>query len=338
MQILKGAFDTSMPGGKQLKRTLGVNSRAAEDALRQLESEGFLLPQGPGRPRLIQIPQNAKRSAQLRVAILLHEPEDRVSTLTAELHSRLEKAGWQVHFAPKTLKELGMDPKRVAANVQSTEADAWIAIGASQEVLGWFLRRPTPVLSCFGRPEKMDIAQTGVITSIARIELVRKLHALGHRRIVMLSERLRREPKPGVPEQSVLDELERLGVKTGTYNLPDWDDTADGLRNCLDSLFAVTPPHALIIGTPWMFYCVHEHLLRKGIDAPKDVSLICVDRDPSFAWLHPEVSCIKSDLGKIAQHVVQWLRSVERGRPIKKKTYVKARLIDGGTIGKARET
>jgi len=334
-EIHKGAFGEAMPGIKQLKRTLGVNSRAVEDALHQLESEGLLVPQGAGRPRLIRIPKDSGRSAQLRVAIMRHEPEDKAWTFALKLHSRLQDAGWQVHYAPKTLKELGMDPQRVGPCVQSVEADARVVIGASREVLEWFARRPTPVMSCFGRPEKTAIAQTGVITSTARVELVRRLHALGHRRIVMLSERMRRLPQPGVPEQSVLDEMERLGIPTGAYNLPDWDDTPDGLRACLDSLFAVTPPEALIIGSPAMFLCVRDHLRDQGLQAPEDVSLICIEYDPTLAWLQPEPTRIESDSDQVVQQIFRWLRGVARGRPTKRKAHVEARLIEGGTVGPA---
>ena len=333
MQIHRGAFGGVMPGAKQLKQTLGVNSRAVEDALRQLESEGLLVSQGAGRPRLIRIPKDMKRSGQLRVAIMLYEPDDKEWTFTLKLHRRLQEAGWQVHYPSKTLR--GMDPKRVATCIESIQADAWVVLAASREVLEWFARRATPVMSCFGRAGNLAIAQTGVITSTARVELVGKLHALGHRRIVMLSERVRREPQPGFPEQSMLDEMKRLGIQTGAYNLPDWDDSPEGLRACLDSLFAVTPPHALIIGSPSMFLCVHEHLLRQGMRAPENVSLVCIDYHPSLNWLQPEPARIKSDLDRVVQQLIRWLRRVERGEPAAKKMHVQAHLVEGGTLGPA---
>lgn len=44
-----------------------------------------------------------------------------------------------------------------------------------------------------------------------------------------------------------LDKLEALGIPTGPYNLPDWDDTPEGLNQRLDSLFPHSPPTALIV-------------------------------------------------------------------------------------------
>jgi DNA-binding LacI/PurR family transcriptional regulator len=339
-EIRSRRLQGGMPGSRRLAKELNIGKNTIDPALAILEEEGYLVSQGPARRRLIRIPEGAKTSTAnpLRVAVMLYDPEDREWAFSLKLQSRLQKAGWQVQYAPKTLKELSMEPERIAKSIEAIEADAWIVFAASREVLEWFAKRSTPVMACFGRSEKLAIAQTGVITSEARVELVRKLHALGHRRIVMLSERVRRDPKPGVPEQSVLDEMKRLGIKTGPYNLPDWDDTPEGLRDCLDSLFEVTPPQALIIATPNLFLCTYNYLRNKGISAPKDVSLTCVEYAPMFKWLQPEPARIEFDSDKVVHQIFRWLRSVERGKPTKVKAHVKARLTEGGTIGTAMTT
>ncbi|MFN7342838.1 MAG: substrate-binding domain-containing protein, partial [bacterium] len=76
---------------------------------------------------------------------------------------------------------------------------------------------------------------------------VRRLINLGHRRIVMMVREERRKPTPGLSERAFIQELESNGIKTGSYNLPDWEDNVDDFHRCLNSLFKHTPPTALIL-------------------------------------------------------------------------------------------
>lgn len=273
----------------------------------------------------------------LRVGILLCEPEDREWALPAKLFNKLQDAGYQVRYAPKTLKELGMDPKRVARSLESVEVDAWVVFAASHDVLEWFAGRPEPVIAYGGGVGISSIARTGAIVSPAMIEAVQRLYERGHRRIVMIGESVRRKPQIGVPEQRVLDEMQRLGIKTGSYNLPDWDDTPEGLQYCLDDLFAVTPPHALIMDTPVLFLAVLHHLQRKGIEAPRDVSLVAIGYDPQFKWFRPSISHIAFDTNAVVRRFLRWARSVEQGKPLTGSLSVQARLVEGGTIGPVPE-
>lgn len=55
---------------------------------------------------------------------------------------------------------------------------------------------------------------------------LRRLHELGHRRIVLLVREERRKPYPATFEQAFLDGLKELGITTGPYNLPDWGMTS----------------------------------------------------------------------------------------------------------------
>ena len=72
--------------------------------------------------------------------------------------------------------------------------------------------------------------------------------------------------------------------------MPDWSDRKDGLLSCLDSLFKVTPPTALIIQEAPVFAAVQQFLANRGLKVPDDVSLICSDPDPNFAWCEPTIA------------------------------------------------
>ena len=138
--------------------------------------------------------------------------------------------------------------------------------------------------------------------------LINRLVELGHRRIVMLARRVRRVPNPGGFEKLFLDELAANGIQHGVYNLPDWSESADGLQRVLENLFQHTPPTALIIEESSTFIAAQQHLAQLGILAPRDVSLICDDPDPAFAWCRPSIAHIHWDGSSIARRAVRWAR------------------------------
>ena len=52
-ELLRGRWMNSIPGVPSLAAEMGVNRKTVDAALRQLDSEGVLIPQGAGRKRLI---------------------------------------------------------------------------------------------------------------------------------------------------------------------------------------------------------------------------------------------------------------------------------------------
>ena len=149
----------------------------------------------------------------------------------------------------------------------------------------------------------------------------------------MLTRPERRNPKPGFLERAVLAEIESHGIPVGSYNLPNWDDTREGLHRCLDKLFLFTPPTALLIDEAAIFVATQQHLARQGIMAPQHVSLVCCDPDPIFAWFEPAVTHMRWDSRQMVRHIVRWVGSVARGQNIRRKAYTKAELVEGGTVG-----
>jgi len=78
----------------------------------------------------------------------------------------------------------------------------------------------------------------------------------------MMVREERSKPEPGTFERNYLAELEALGVLTGPYNLPDWDNQPGSFQRCLESLFHSTPPPALILDEPALFFATQQFLTR----------------------------------------------------------------------------
>lgn len=331
-EMVVGRWEGAMAGRLELAAELGINAKTVEEALRLLEREGVLVPQGAGRRRLIAAVKEPVRTA-LKIRILLYERIDQGLPYHIDLLHRLREEGHAPTFAEKSLHELGMSVKRVAAFVKKNEADAWVVDGGSREILEWFADRRTPTFAEFGRWAGLPLAAIAVRKIPAMTAALRRLHGLGHRRIVLLVREERRKPYPATFEQAFIDELKALGIATGSFNLPDWGDDIAGFHCCLDSLFLHTPPTALILSEAHLFIAAQQHLARRGIVAPRDVSLVCDDPDIAFSWCQPAVSHIRWDSRPIVSRVVRWADRVSRGVEDRRQRYVKAEFVEGGTIG-----
>jgi DNA-binding LacI/PurR family transcriptional regulator len=334
-EVIGGERRGLMPGVLRLEAELGVNRKTVETALRQLEAEGLLLPQGAGRRRLIQMPEHLV-SPVLRVAILPSEEADRRLDYLVELQHELTAAGHCVFYLPDSMVALGMDVKRIARMVEKTEADAWLAVGGSREILEWFAAREAPVFALFGRRRGLRIASVGPNKPPAMAEATRMLISLGHRRIVLLARPRRRLPQPGTAEQAFLDALAAHGIAPGPYHLPDWGETIEGFYGRLDSLYRLTPPTALIIDEAPLFVATQQFLAGRRLRVPEDVSLVCTDADPAFEWCRPAITHIRWDSGPVVRRILRWAENVSRGKKDLRQTLTPAELVRGGTIGPAK--
>ena len=333
-EIERGHWIGNMPGVVWLAGELAVNHKTVEAAVRQLEQEGLLATQGARRCRVI-VPPTGKTVRPLRVAILPYDPADSFLAYIVELQHALTDAGHTTVVTTKSLTELAMDPARIARIVKQTEADAWIIQSGSSEVLQWFTKQTTPALALFGRREGIPIAAAGPATEIAYATATRQLIVHGHRRIVLICRSERRKPTLGNSERTFLDELTAHSIPTSDYNMPDWEETTDGFQALLTSLFRVTPPTALIIGEGTFFAATLQFLARKGLRTPEQVSLICMDPDPSLVWCKPTIAYIRWDPAPVLRRIVQWASAVSKGRSNKIQTLTQSEFIPGGTIGPA---
>jgi DNA-binding LacI/PurR family transcriptional regulator len=333
--MLSGRWRGYLPGRARLAAELACSEWMVEEAMRRLAGEQMLVSEGAGRRRRIVLPKGGLRKLDLRVRILLYDRDDLSSIHNVALLDRLHQAGFSANHAVKTLADLGMDARRVAQFVQKTEADAWIVSAGSREVLEWFSAQQVPAIALFGRFTGLPIACASPRVAPAMVISLRRLAALGHRRIVMLAPTERRKPFPALFERLFFEELEALGLPTGPYNLPDWDHNAGGLRSCLDSLFQHTPPTAIICQETRIFVAAQQHLARRGIHAPENVSLISSDWDPLFSWCKPAIAHYRWDYEPIVRQVVRWVQNVARGTNNRRQVLFEGEFVEGGTIGKA---
>jgi DNA-binding LacI/PurR family transcriptional regulator len=128
-------------------------------------------------------------------------------------------------------------------------------------------------------------------------------------------------------EQVFLEELEKAGIPTGPYNLPDWVETDEGLRDCLEALFRVTPPSALLISDWILFLAVQNFIAMRKNPAMKPVELICTDSHPSFQWCAPGIAHIHWDHKPMVRRIVRWAGNITRGKDDRRQGLTLAKFI-----------
>ena len=333
-EMLRGRWRGMMPGVPALSAELAVDHKAVARAIALLEEEGLLVSQGVGRPRLISLPEGAD-VPRLRVAIMAFRGPGGGGELMVDMRHQLEESGHTPYFTDKALLDLGMNAGRVARYARKIEADAWVLISASREVLEWFSKQKVPAFALAGRRHGVSIAGTGPDKPSGTAAATRRLIDLGHRRVVSLCRSQLRLPEPGLTQRAFLGEMNQAGIPTGPFNLPNWEETQEGFEEVLDCLFAATPPTALILDEPFLYNAAYHHLSRKGLRVPEDVSLVCTDADPSFEWCRPSVAHIDWNYTPVVRRIVRWANNVARGRRDLRQTMTKAVFVDGGTVGPA---
>lgn len=334
-EIIRGDFDGELPGVGRLAEDLRCSPRTIIGALGELEREGILEKQGIGRRSRITRPEGTK-GLSLRTAILLYKRETLSDPTVIELLGRLLAAGHQAFYTSKSLYDLKMDPERIGRHVKSVKADAWIIVSGSRAVLSWFAEQSIPAFALFGVRAGLPIAGVGPDLVNADRAVVQRLVELRHQRIVSLSNLAREDRTPTRVEQAFLDELAQHGRPTShSYNLPKWESGAAGFRRCLDSLFTVTPPTALVAEVAHYFIAAHQYCLERGMRVPEDISLVCREPIPSREFCVPETSHVYWDYRKLLNRIIDWADNVVLGKDDRRQTHIKAEFIEGGTIGPA---
>ena len=327
--ILQGKWTGALPGRDHLAAELGVSHMTVSRAVAQLEEEGLLINEGNGRPRRIVLPKSGRKSQCLRIAVLLFEADDTKLFYVVNFVHRLREAGHQVEYTDKTLSGMKMDAKRVARLVKKTRADAWIVISGSREILEWFAAQPMPCFGLFGKVSELAIAGGGANKRPAYDAAASRLVELKHERIVLLGRWI----GDCFSRQYLFGAFEARGIPASQYSMPRFKDTPKGFNRCLESLFATTPPTAVIILNPELLFAVQQFMARRKLLVPEDVSLICGDPDPRFSWCRPTIAHITWDSTPWVRRIVRWADNISRGKRDTRKRITEAKFVDGGTVG-----
>ena len=321
-----------MPGEHSLVAELGGSHDTVKEALRLLEQEGLLINQGPGKRRLIAAASPAKTG--LNVQLLLYEPNDSGTRQILELWRLLEASGHHFSFTAKSLVDLKQNPERVVKMVQDGLSDVCVIQSASADVLKALLTAKQPIFSFYGDMRELPVPGAGAELYSTLRAALRRLFEFGHQRIVMLGYAERRKPRLALFEQIFLEELQQQGIAGGAYNLPDWEETPEGLSRCLRDLFAFTPPSAILVNDSVLYLAVKNFLAHERGQELRKVTVISTDYHATFDWCHPPVPHFRWDHQKVVRNVVRWVDRYAAGkRGDQRQTFATAEFVGAELLG-----
>lgn len=342
--VAAGRWRTRMPGQGPLAEEFGVSGKTVYGALRLLTEEGLLVADGKGRGALIAKNACARAARKtsnrvLRVAVFTMVPgrdlyPEHYLSLTRLIRD-LENDG---HTLVSVCFPAGNAPAKTthpAKLVRETDADVWIVYQGTDEVLQWFAKSGITVLALGGRIGDLAIPSIATDAPGFVAHSVRRLTVLGHRRIVLITRKVSRLPTPGLMVKAFVREMEAAGVRPSEFNLPEWDETRDGLARLLDSLFRVTPPTALICLAPHSTSGVLGWLLAHGRRIPEDVSLVTLGSDAGVEWCAPGLDIVGMERNDDLywRRVREWVADVAAGRINRESITFKFKLTDGNSVG-----
>lgn len=338
--ISSGRWTGKLPGVRPLANDCGVSHDVVRAALQRLEREGLVVAEGNGRSRTVQA-RALQRKESSEVAVLLNLPlaeeDSEFQQALTSLRSMVEESGRQCRFAGKCLRDLRGDVTRVARLVNRETADVWVVVGATREVLEWFDAQGKTFIALCGCCANLPVAGTGRLADDGFRDAMRHLMSLGHRRIVYVGPQMVRFSRSAGVIRIMGEELGRAGVAAGDYHCPDWDETPDGLQCLLARIFRVTPPTALIVDYANWLAGALDFLACRGLRVPEDVSLVCMNHDPTTAWHRPRIAHLGGSEVALAGVVLRWINSVARGRVEKKFIPMAAPFIRGDSTAPPRE-
>lgn len=333
-ELLRGRWTKTMPGRDHLAKELGVDASTIERALGHLEMEGVIQSQGPGKRRLITL--EVQRNTATQILIIPYEKEDQHDdAVITELVLRLHEMGHHTSFTLKSLAELKHDPAKVASMMRNHPREACIVIAGSRPILEMAAGSAMPCFALFGRMKGLPIAGTGPSKIPAIRDAVDRLHHHGHRRIVMLVKSESMQHGLSGTQLAFLEELAKRNLSNSDYNLPQWDSTPVGLRKCLEALFQVTPPTAILIDDWKLHFAIQNFLTCKQGAAYRRVACICTDYHPCFKWCYPRISHIIWDPMAACRRVVEWVDHVSKGKKDLRQSLVHAKFIEGDDLALA---
>ncbi|MBB5695443.1 LacI family DNA-binding transcriptional regulator [Muricoccus pecuniae] len=284
----------------------GLTSRATENRLQRIAAElGY-------RPNTLA--RGLKTRSTRLVGLVVHNLTNASFRVLAEVvQRRLRAEGYQA-----LLCITADDPEQEAATIE-TLADQRVdgliicPTGRNGALLAALEASGTPVTCVVRRDESVELETVLAADPEGAYAGTRHLLDLGHRRIGLVVGR--QETTSGRERLSGYRRaLEEAGiafdpslVHAGRY------EPETGLSGCRQLLDRDNRPTALFVANHESSLGVLRGLAERDIAVPDDISLLCYEDVPGFAWQRPAISVVDSGANAMAELAAD--RLLQRLRP-----------------------
>ncbi len=344
--LRSGSWEKFVPGIRTLATSFGVSPATMVKAVERVRQDGWISNEGIRRRFTIHrdvILKSKGKEQVLRTLLLLApksgrtEPARGTSQLLLHLWEILTPHGWSIRFHLDDYASGKRRQKQWDDLVHLEKPQAVVAILGTPAMAAWARDTKIPMFFCGGALAEFSVPMAGVSSSLMLEEALDRLIALGHYKITLpLCERA---PSFAANLKGMISRKLIMANHDFISDLNTPSDDSSGLdifRKCLDRAFAVTPPTAIIC-LDWREYIAALcYVQEKGLQVPRDISLVCLSHDHAVDWFSPIPSHFMHPLDKLASTLGNWLEDMSTYNDYTLSASLRGTWVEGQTVAPPR--
>ncbi len=291
-QIENGTWREWLPSERSLCELLQVSRNTLRAALAQMKKEGRIKPvHGAGNQILALASHGATRPRSQDVALLSPEPLERLRPMQSlwidDMRALLSERGVRLrvfhghhYFASNPGPAL---EKLVARNPHG----CWILMLAGEHVQRWFSKNEIPCIVAGSTHPGVSLPFRDLDHRAMCRHAAGVLLGLGHRRLVMLTQKSRRAGDLE-SEAGFIEGVRQSRHTDAEASVMYHEETVAGIAQTVRRILKLQPsPTALLIVHPHYYLAVASRLAQAGVRSPAEISLISRDDDPLLSFVVP---------------------------------------------------
>ena len=334
--IDQGAWTDFLPSERRLCEMCRVSRPTVRAALHALANDGLIEIQQRQRNRIIRRQTTAAAKPRRHIAIVTHETFSHTPSAAyfslSEMRAFLHEHGYTTEVFVCGRRGEGAQHRQIEGIVRDERIVCAILVSASREIHQWFARNSFPALvlgSCHDGLPCLDVDYRAIGRHAAGLLLSK-----GHQRIAYIVP----DSKAGgdlACERGFLDVVDRQApLAAGRPVIVRHDGTPKGLRNQLAILFnAPERPTGLLLAKSQCMISAMFYLLERGLSIPRDVSVICRDRDDMFDKMLPAVAHYTFEVEGLSNQLTRSILKMvgqRSGQP--GPSFIVPRFVAGATL------
>lgn len=312
-----GAWNAFLPGERVLCGQWGVSRPTLRAAIKVLEQEGLLEVTHGSRTKVLK-PAPRRDAGLVTVGLLSPDPVERMPPFVLlwvdELRRQLAAEGHLLHVHVAKAAFGGPHPEAaIEKSVGSFSRCVWVLYRSTREMQQWFAMRGAPCVVVGSLHEGVRLPSVDKDYRALCRHAVGLLAGRGHLRVVLLMDKRRlggdRESETGFMEGVEAAKNRALEGRIVTH-----DGSAEGIERSVDQLLALgrQGPTAWLVAGSMHALTVLTLLLRRGVDVPGRIVLLCRDDDEFLDHVVPRLARYAVKPGGFAKRVFRLVMQAVR--------------------------
>src|SRR5262245_2026276 len=291
-QIENGEWRDWLPSERSLCELLQVSRNTLRAALAQMKNEGRVRPvHGAGNQILAPQAPGPARKRSHDVALLTPKPIERLRPMQSlwidDMRALLSERGMRLRVFHGHHYFAANPGPALQKLVNRNPHGCWMLMLANEMVQRWFSKNDLPCIVAGSTYPGLDLPFRDLDHRAMCRHAAGVLLGLGHRRLVMLTQKSQRagdlESEAGFVEgvkQSRHADAEAMVI----YH----DETVASVAHAIRRILKLQPaPTALLVVHPHYYLAAASRLAQSGVRIPEEISIISRDDDPFLSFVVP---------------------------------------------------